>query len=343
MRTSVSVPALVAAALVAVITAVSPAAGAPAAAVPSSDSEPGSVGVRLLDVPVSLADDPRAQQYIIDNLTPGTTVRRRIEVTNTTDSPLRVAVYPAAAHIAHGAFVGAAGNTKNEPSSWTTMEKPTLVVPAHDQAIDTAKIAVPKDAAPGEKYAVIWAQVSGGRGGGIALVNRAGIRVYLSVGGHNPPASDFAARTMTAERDAGGHAVVRAQVRNTGGRALDLSGTLKLSGVSGNLSAGPYRVDLGTSLAPGQSEPVTIPVTDQVADGPWKATLELKSGLLDKTFHARIRFPHGEGVGPAAVVDSMTSGRFAVPFRVLVLLILVAGTALLVTVGRRRRRGGKGR
>ncbi|MET7564626.1 hypothetical protein ABZS95_31325 [Streptomyces sp. NPDC005479] len=93
------------AALIAVTGAASPATNA-AAPPQSSDAGQGSVGVRLVDIPVELADDPRARHYIVDNLRPGTTVRRRIEVLNTTDSTLRVEVYPAAAIITHGSFVG---------------------------------------------------------------------------------------------------------------------------------------------------------------------------------------------------------------------------------------------
>lgn len=143
-------------------------------------------------------------------------MRRRIEVLNTTDSTLRVEVYPAAAIITHGSFVGAAGKKRNELSSWTRLRRRTLHVPAHDALRDTVTIAVPRDAAPGERYAVVWAQVRGGRGGGIALVSRTGIRMYLSVGGHNPPAPNFTARTMTAQRGRDGRAIVRAQIINTG-------------------------------------------------------------------------------------------------------------------------------
>ncbi|MFJ1546858.1 hypothetical protein [Streptomyces sp. NPDC088246] len=295
--------------------------------------------MRLVDIPADLIDDPRARHYIVDNLTPGTIVHRRIEVLNTTDSTLHVDVYPAAATITHGSFVGAAGTTRNDLSTWTTLKHRTLDVPAHDTARDTVTIAVPKDAAPGERYAVVWAQVTGGEGGGVALVSRTGIRVYLSVGGHNPPAPNFTARTMTAERGSDGRAIVRAQVFNTGGRALDLSGTLKLSSVSGSLSAGPYQVQLGTSLAPRQSEPVRIPVTDQVADGPWKATLELKSGLIVKKFHAKIKFPHTHGISPAAAVDAEASG--GVELKTLVPGILLLCTALLIAGVRVRRRHGR--
>lgn len=333
MRSFVRALVLVAAALTAATGTTTPAADAATPPRPS-DAGQGSVGVRLVDIPVDLADDPRARQYVIDNLTPGTTVHRRIEVSNTTDSTLHVEVYPAAAVITHGSFVGAAGNTRNELSSWTTLNHETLDVPAHDTALDTVTIAVPKDAAPGERYAVVWAQVSGGHGGGIALVSRTGVRMYLSVGGHNPPAANFTARTMTAQRGPDGRAIVRAQILNTGGRALDLSGTLKLSAVRGSLNAGPYPVQLGTSLAPRQSEPVTIPVTDQVADGPWYATLELKSGLLDKTFHAKIKFPHTEGTATAAAVDLTASGNLAL--EALATGVLLLGTALLITTVRRR-------
>lgn len=106
--------------------------------------------------------------------------------------------------------------------------------------------------------------------------------------------------------------------------------------MSGSLSAGPYQVQLGTSLAPHQSEPVLIPVTDEVADGPWRATLELRSGLLVKKFHAKIRFPHTQGMAPAAAVDTEASGGGAL--KGLVAGILLLGTALLIVANRVRRR-----
>jgi hypothetical protein len=45
-------------------------------------------------------------------------------------------------------------------------------------------IRVPRDAAPGERYGVVWAETRAGpdSGDGITQVNRVGIRLYLSVG-----------------------------------------------------------------------------------------------------------------------------------------------------------------
>ncbi len=332
------VPVLVAAALAVATIAVSPAARASAPTLwPAASSD--SIGVRLVDIPADLSDDPRARQYIIDDLKPGTTVHRRIEVANSTASSMHVDLYPDAAGIAHGSFAGAPGRTESDLTTWTTLEQSSLDVPAGSTARDTVTIAIPENAPPGERYGVVWASVSGGQGhGGISMVNRTGVRIYLSVSGDNPPAPSFTVDTMTAERGPDGHAVVLAQVHNTGGRALDLIGTLGLSAVSGALSAGPYQVQLGTTLAPGQSEPVKTVISDQVADGPWKATLELKSGLLAETSQARITFPHETGIGPAVPAHPRPPDRHLALVGALALAALL-GLTLVITIVRRRRGG----
>ncbi|MGW1893401.1 hypothetical protein ACWCP6_24605 [Streptomyces sp. NPDC002004] len=313
-----------------------------AAAEARTANDRGGFTVRLVDVPAALVDDTRARQYIIDNLLPGTTIHRRVEVANTSDESARVSLYPGAADIKKGAFVGEYGKHGNELTSWTSLSKGRIEVPPHSKVRTSVTIKVPEDAAPGERYGVVWAQMSGGRGPGVTLVNRAGIRLYLSVGGHNPPATDFRVDTMTAERDAAGRAVVRAQVHNTGGRALDLSGSLDLSKATGAIDAGPYAVKLGTTLAPGQSEPVTVMVTDQVADGPWDATLHLRSGLHEESAHALITFPHGSGA--AQPVRAQTDGGGGTNMAIFGGLAgLLLGALLPATfVLRRRRRTGRG-
>jgi hypothetical protein len=309
---------------------------------PPPDSNPaptvalGSVGVRLLDVPIDAANDPRARQYIVDHLVPGTTIHRRIEISNSTAGPLRVAMYPDAAEIANGSFIGAAGDKADDLSSWTTLSQSSLDIPTEDVACDTVTIAVPADAAPGERYAVVWAQVSGRGGGGVSLVNRVGIRMYVSIGGANPPASGFTVDTMTAQRNPTGMPIVQALVHNTGGRALDMSGTLKLTGVSGALTAGPYAAQLGTTLAPGQSEPVKVVLTDQVSDGPWNATIELKSGLVDETYQSRISFPRDRGAALASAAYPKSAGAGPTTAQV-ALLITVAAAAGVFLITRRRR------
>lgn len=88
----------------------------------------------------------------------------------------------------------------------------------------------------------------------------------------------LAISSLTAKREPNGQPAVVARVRDTGGRALDLSGGLILSQGPGGLSAGPFPAQLGTTIAPGQSEPVTFKFNRQLPDGPWKALVHLESG-----------------------------------------------------------------
>jgi hypothetical protein len=299
---------------------------------------PGGVGVRLLDVPTDAVNNPRAREYIVDNLTPGTTIHRRFEVSNSTGAELQVAIYPAAATISQGSFVGAPGRTVDDLSTWTTVSRPVMDVPAGSTATDTITVAIPATASPGERYAVVWAEVRSAKTGGtIELINRAGIRMYVYVGGTNP-ATSFTVNTLTGQRDSGGHAVVRALVHNTGGLAVDLTGTLIMSSVTGPLTAGPYPAQLGTTLAPGQSEPVWFTLTGQVTNGPWNATVTLHSGLNQQAFRAMITFPRSQGTGPPAAARPAGGGLglVAILGGAILIAIFAAGIAVIMTHRRRR-------
>lgn len=279
-----------------------PAAGAFGTALTTAKADPTGIGIRLVDAPVATRDNPRARVYIIDHVTPGTTIERRIEVSNDTGKRTDVAVYPAAAEIAKGSFVGLEGETPNELSTWTTISTPRLRLAQGEKKLVDVTIDVPSDAAPGEQYAVLWAQTTSGGSGAITQVSRVGIRVYLSVGPGGEPASAFTIESFTAERDPSGAPMMAATIHNTGGRALDLSGELTLRDGPGGLSAGPFPVTLGTTLGRGETEPVTVKLDKQLPDGPWKAHLEVTSGLLTETAQATLTFPTS-GTGPTVPIS----------------------------------------
>jgi hypothetical protein len=251
------------------------------------------MGVQLLDVPLSAYSDPRARLYIVDHLHPGTTIHRRIEISNTTASTLRIVTYPAAATISQGEFVGAAAHTPNELSTWTSVLPGSRDVPPGGHAIATVTVAVPREAPPGEQYGVVWAETRSPApaGGGITQLSRVGIRLYLSIGPGGAPASKFTIESLTGKRSSDGQPEVLASVHNTGGRALDMSGTLQLLAGPGGLSAGPFPANLGTTLAIDATEPITIMLNRQIPDGPWHALLTLRSGLLERRVRATINFP----------------------------------------------------
>jgi len=268
----------------------------------STAAEPGSLGLRLLDVPTAAQLDPRARLYIIDHVAPGSTIMRRIQVSNATASTIRVRLYPAAASIAGGAFVGAAGHSRNEVSTWTTIRPGAAIIAPDDRRTARVTIDVPSNAAPGERYGVVWAETrtSPSAGSGIAQVSRVGIRIYLSVGPGGPPAANFAIEALAGTRDRSGRPGVVARVHNTGGRALDMNGTLALTDGPGGLSAGPYPARLGVTLAIGDTEPVAITLDKRLPRGPWDARVKLRSGLLNRTAHATLTFPGTSETSPGS-------------------------------------------
>jgi hypothetical protein len=304
---------------------VGPAGAATAAPSPTPPARPtGAIGLRLLDVPVTRQDDPRARIYIVDHLRPGSVISRRIELTNTTASTEAVALYAAAASIVDGAFLGSGGRTANDLSTWTNVRPHRPDVPAGGRLTATVTITVPRDAAPGEQLGVIWAEARTAATGGVTQVNRVGIRIYLSVGPGGAPAADFTVDSLTAIRAADGRPTIVATVHNTGGRALDMSGTLRLQDGPGGLNAGPFDANLGTTLATDATEPVTINLDERLPAGPWNAQITLRSGLVERSAHATVTFP---AAGAAPTVQATSDRpRWLYP-AIIATLLLMLGAA----------------
>jgi hypothetical protein len=339
--------ALTALALTSVVAAPASASSAAPSPVPRATGA-GSIGLRLVDVPVNAGNDPRARLYIVDHLPPGTVIQRRVEVSNTTASTAHILLYPAAASIAKGSFLGADGHTPNDLSTWTSVSPSAPDIPAGGKVTATVTVTVPGDAAPGEQYGVVWAEARSAPkagDGGVTQVSRVGIRLYVSVGPGGPPAADFTIDSLTAARAPDGRPTVQARVHNTGGRALDMSGTLRLLSGPGGLSAGPFPANLGTTLAIGDKQPVTIVLDKQLPAGPWDAQITLRSGLLERSTRATITFPDVgapplvAAAAPLVAASSTRPGWLypAIGGGVVLLLLLLVGSSLLVVLRRRRR------
>jgi hypothetical protein len=311
------------------------------AADPAPAGPAGSLGLRLVDAPVAARDDPRAAVYIVDHLAPGQVINRRIEISNGATSATPVALYPAAASIVDGQFLGAQGRTANDLSSWTTVTPSSPEIEPNGTVMATVTIAVPPDAAPGEQYGVVWAEASAppAGGSGVTQVSRVGLRLYIDVGPGGAPAPDFSVDSLTAARDEAGRPAVHATVLNLGGRALDMTGTLQLSNGPGGISAGPFDAESGLTLGVGDTGAVNIVLDDGLPAGPWDAVVTLRSGLVEKTTQATITFP---ATGQAAPVDttSTTTPRWLLPAgSALAALVLSAGAAVKVRRLRSRQLG----
>jgi hypothetical protein len=261
----------------------------------------GELGIQLLDGPASALNDPRAHIYIVDQVKAGTTITRHVRVSNRSAAPADVSLYAAAASISHGQFVFADGRTANDLTSWTSVTPPAPALGPNATAVATVRIAVPKDATKGERYAVVWAQIAKQpTGGGVTEVSRVGVRIYLDVA-NGPQASSFSIGQLTASRSSAGIPQISARIRNTGQRAVDVSGTVRLSNGPGGLQTQPVKTDQTLTLAPGGSGTVSARFDPQLPAGPWLVSLAMVSGTVKEQASATLTFP---GAGHSVTVAS---------------------------------------
>ncbi len=254
---------------------------------------PPSFGTRLVDVPVSEAHNPRALQAIIDDLRPGTVIRRRILIANNEPQTSHFAVYPDGARIRNGSFTGDAGETRNELTTWISIQHGRVTLGPDKTVMDLVTIRVPRVATRGEHYGVIWVQQSarakGGHGVAVTEVNRVGIPIYLAVS-HGALPTKYAITAIAGHRSPQGQPVLTARISNTGGRAVNLSGTVSLTNGPGGTSGGPFPSRTVVTLAPGQSGTLIFLAGKRLPDGPWLATVTAVSGLNKVTASATVDF-----------------------------------------------------
>src|SRR5580658_7372721 len=90
-----------------------PASSAFAAVKPSPAAGADSIGIRLVGIP-GASPDALARVYVVDQLAPGGSVSRTVEIDITTSAAADVSVYPAGASVVRGNFAFAAGNSQDE-------------------------------------------------------------------------------------------------------------------------------------------------------------------------------------------------------------------------------------
>lgn len=296
--------------------------GSPASASTSS----GGIGVRLIPDRTSSLAEPLGLGYIVERIAPGSRISRQVEISNTTDEVANIVVFPAAASIPGGNFSFAPGHTTNPLSNWTSVARHALQLAPGATALDVVTIKAPKRASSGERYAVVWAEVSAPSPtqSGVRLVNRVGVRMYVSVGKGGMPSAHFRVGSLVAGRTANGDPMVSAKVRNVGEAALDITGELTLSNGPGGLSAGPFPVALGTMLAPNHSAIERIELGSQFPRGPWRADLTLSSDGTQRSSMATVTFP----IEALANGKRTLSGPLMLAALIIALLLLLASSSV---------------
>lgn len=331
-----------------------PTVAAHAAGSTSGPAAQSGIGIRLLDASVTRRNDPRAHIYIDDFVHPGATLTRHVEVSDFTDKPVTLQMYAVASSINGTGWQVAANRTANELTSWIKVSPGSVALQPGKSAVVTVQIAVPSSASAGEQYATVVAELPpppAAPGTTVRVASRVGVRVYLEVGDGGEPASNFTVSTLTATRAPDGTPTVTATVTNTGGRALDLGGTLNLANGPGGLRAGPFDVQIPATLGIGETGNVTVTLDKQTPAGPWLARMALRSGYVEHDVKGTITFPNKPGTSAApvkAIAVPLTKNRHVlIPIAAGLILLLGIGLALWFMRRRRRdedddHRGGRG-
>jgi hypothetical protein len=297
-------------------------------AAPAHAAVDQGIGIRLVDAPVNRKGDPRAALFVVDHVRPGTHFARRFEVSNGTPNQVRLQLYPSAAQVTASGWSVLAGRVDNELVSWTKVTPAQVTLEPGQKQIATLDITVPANASTGERYAVVLAELPAVKNSkGLAVASRVGIRVYLDVGPGGEPPSSFTISTLTAERTAQGEPAIAATVKNTGGRALDLSGTATLSNGPGGLRAGPFREGNVTTLAIGGTGDVLIKLDKSLPAGPWLARLDMQSGFIKHSVTGTLTFPDKGSAAP--VTAKLVESKSSIP----AWLLAVLGIAVLAVIG----------
>jgi len=284
---------------------------------------PNSVGIRIMDVPVSEAHDPRASAYIIDHLNPGTTIHRRLQLSSTSPTTQKVTLYAGAATIVKNSFTVAAGTTGNDLTSWMKVSPATVSLAPRSKKIVNVTVVVPKMASEGERYGVVWAQLSHLNANGITEINRVGIRLYLDIGPGGAPPTEFTVTGLAAGPRSGTWPTVTANVTDTGQRALDLTGAMTLSNADGSVKAGPFQVQGGITLLPGHVAPVTVVINRALPTGTWNADLKVTADTTTREVKGTVV------LGPANTIKTVKEAQST---SVLPTVLLIAAVVLLLGV-----------
>ena len=242
-----------------------------------------------------------------------------------------------------GSGLRATGRESGEISRWAEVQPSDIVLPAGGTASGTVRITVPQDAQSGEFYGVVFAEIPPPAvTEGVAVGQRVGFRIYLSVGTGTEPRTDFELPAFRPVRTDDGFPAIEIDACNTGGRAIDLSGEVSLSDGPGGVNAGPFPTPRATTVAPDHCRTLTIPLDEELPLGPWDAIAKLRSGKEERTAEARITFPKDAGGRGKKVetreVTGTLPGIIATGASVFLLLLLGGWLAWFLLKRRARRK-----
>ncbi|WP_326551902.1 WxL protein peptidoglycan domain-containing protein [Micromonospora sp. NBC_01813] len=303
---------------------------------PAPATTPAAAQSLTWGVAPSSPDGPNGRPAFEYKLDPGATLTDYVAITNHSDRPITLDVYASDAFTTEqGGFdLLAATEEPVDVGSWITFETRTLTVPSTSRLDVPFSIAIPDNATPGDHPGGIVASLAAtgtdDEGNQVSVDHRVGSRIYLRVTGELQPVLDIVDLSVTHDGSwhplRGGAVTANFTVRNTGNVRLTGQPQLAVDGPLG-LARRSAVGDQLPEILPGDSYRTSVRV-----DG----------------VPPLVRLGVGLSVEPAAVTDEVLDPApaavtrevdlWAAPWPQLVILLLIGAGTWLVIAGRRRRR-----
>jgi hypothetical protein len=264
----------------------------------------------------------------------GTRLSDAIVVTNRGDEPLELGVYAA------DGFTTDAGQLdlrlpdqkQRGVGAWVTASAATVAVAPGESREVPFQVGVPKGSAPGDYIGgIVTTLTQPGQASGINVDRRLGIRIALRVSGALTPAlavTDARAHWRGGLNPfTGGDATLSYTIRNTGNTTLSATQTASASGPFGLFHVKAGKIAAPPALLPGESRKVTVPLHGVAAAFWFAATAKVTPMFVDAS----------GSTNPLAPVTATAAGA-AVPWMLIVIVLVIAGLALGGGWLQRRRR-----
>ncbi|MCU1423375.1 MAG: hypothetical protein JWN36_3026, partial [Microbacteriaceae bacterium] len=258
--------------------------------------------------------------------TPGSTVDDALVVTNHGSDPLDLGVYAADGYTTgSGQFDLVVGGAKSVTiGAWVTSSAKSVAVAPGATVEVPFTLTVPKNATPGD-YAggIVTSLVEPDAAKGINVDRRLGIRVALRVSGDLKPA--LAVENAHVDWSggfnpfAGGDATLTYTIHNTGNSMLSAQQAAAVTGPFGWFAAKAGTIAPSPRLLPGEKWKVTVPVHG-VAAAVW---------LAATTTVTPVATDAAGSTSPMTPI-SVTANGWAVPWTLVVLVLLVAAAVVFL-------------
>ncbi len=262
---------------------------------------------------------------------PGGTIQDAIAIANHGDRPITLLVYAA------DGFTTASGQLdllpRGEPATgvgaWVKPAQSRIEVPAKAAVEVRFTVTVPADAGPGDHSGgIVTSLAAPENSGGVNVDRRLCSRIHLRVTGEAKPA--LAIGDLSVDYDGTvnpfglGSATVGFRVTNTGNIRLSAEQKIAVQGLFG--LGGREQTLTVPELLPGAHLDFTVPVADVAPLVRLEASVRLTPRV------------EGDAGGPGPAEVTATAGAWAVPWSLLVLLVVAAGLFVVLRLRVRRRK-----